>query len=621
LIGGGMVAVRRWPAVARAGARRCLREPLTAVRSLPACSQLDSGRGFFTPRRFSTGTTGLHASLGRGPKADYEAALTRGELNPDPRQKYLVEEFQKLYETLQGYTPRHASVTTRPVQTQAAAAPKSGSFFSGFFGGGPAGKKEHANEPAPASERICDYSGIPHGMYVWGGTGCGKTHMMDVLHQAMPTDRKKRIHFHEWMIDVHKRLHSLSKERAQFEKANAVWTAEGAKAQRESLKAAAGKERRDGDDLIETVAQQMVDEAWFLCFDEFQVTHISDAIIMKRLFSVMFERGAVVVATSNRPPEDLYMNGLNRNLFIPFIPLLRERCEVLGMDSQVDYRLVTTQADEDASVYLVPLDEHKTAVMERKFRRIAGEYRKNVVVETQGRKITVPRVAKAGTAAWFTFADLCDKPLGVPDYLALATVFHTVFISDIPMMNIHDRNPVRRFINVIDCFYEKNVKVVCQAAAMPEELFDIPDEEKRTSSYDEVFAWDRTASRLQEMQSAEYLTFHTRDLDSERFLAQFNFSLRDETKIDDETINELWMRYDVDDSGALDHDEARHAITEISHYIDPERPLSEELMDIFFEQMDLDGNGVIERDEFISFTKKYGCSFSYEQACSLQRTV
>lgn len=497
-----------------------------------------------------------------------------------------------------GYFPSGRAVT---VQQQAAPAQTSGGgFFGGLFGGGGASKaKAPAKKPEPP--RMIPTG--PKGLYVWGGCGSGKTFLMDLFYDAVPVERKKRIHFHEWMIDVHERLHRLQKKNAMVqEKANTVWTAEAALAQQQELKKGkADSKGESANDLVVQVANEMLAEAWLLCFDEFQVTHISDAIIMKRLFSVLFEKGAVVIATSNRPPEDLYLNGLNRPLFLPFIPMLRDFCDVHDIASQTDYRLITEGEEEDRRVYIFPNDKEAKKLLERKFYRIShNETAIGAQVETQGRRIVVPKAAVNSNVAFFTFKDLCDKPLGAADYLAIASAFHTIFVADIPRLTLQERDQVRRFITMVDAFYERHTKLVCTADLDPISLFHVTEEERNTSVADEIFAWDRTVSRLIEMQSVKYLSEQMRAIDSEQFLGQFNLQA-----LTDDDLVEMWRRYDADDSGEIDENELRFMLQDILEKHQGHRSLSDEVFSICKETMDSDSNGAINYEEFQQYFKDF----------------
>lgn len=427
--------------------------------------------------------------------------------------------------------------------------------------------------------------------------------MMDLFYESAPVAKKKRIHFHEWMIDVHERLHRLQKRNAMVqEKANTVWTAEAVRAQRQQLQKNKGVENKNSaDDLVVKVAREMLDEAWLLCFDEFQVTHISDAIIMKRLFSVMFEQGAVVLATSNRPPEDLYLNGLNRPLFLPFIPMLRDFCEVHDINSDTDYRLTTEGEEEDRRVYIHPNGNEEKKLLERKFCRIGkGEVLSGGQIEAQGRRIVVPRSCASSNVAWFGFKDLCDKPLGAADYLAIASAFHTVFVADIPKLTIQERDQVRRLITLIDSFYERHIKLVCTADRDPLTLFEFSEDDKRTSTFDEIFAWDRTASRLIEMQSVKYLSEVMRIMDGEQFLGQFSLS-----SLADDDMLEMWRRYDRDDSGHIDHAELRFMLQDILEKHKGHRNISDEVLANCLSIIDENNDGSISYEEFEKYFRDF----------------
>lgn len=407
--------------------------------------------------------------------------------------------------------------------------------------------------------------------------------MMDLFYETLSIDRKKRIHFHEWMIDVHERLHRLQKQSKQ----------------------SGASSNHSADDLVARVAEEMLAEAWLLCFDEFQVTHISDAIILKRIFSVLFEKGAVVVATSNRPPEDLYLNGLNRSLFLPFIPMLKDFCEVHDIGSEVDYRL-TSKADEDqdSRVFLcLPDVDAERALLAKKFARLTKNsgFLPNVELEAQGRRISVPKASMAASVAWFEFKDLCDRPLGAADYLAVASAFHTVFVANIPQLSLQERDQVRRLITMIDAFYERHTKLVCQAPVDPVHLFRVSDQEKKESTFDEIFAWDRTVSRLTEMQSGKYLSESARKLPGEEFLNPYDLR-----SLSEEDLKDLWRRYDSDDSGELDRSELRVMLEDIQEKQQGHRHLSDEAFEVCMSAIDLDKSGQISWEEFRTFFQDYG---------------
>lgn len=306
------------------------------------------------------------------------------------------------------------------------------------------------------------------GLYVWGSVGRGKTMLMDLFFEAAPAERKRRAHFHSFMADVHARVH--------------VW--------RQQKKQGLAK----GDDPIAPVAEALAEEAWLLCFDEFAVTDIADAMILGRLFEALFARGVVVVATSNVEPARLYEGGLNRALFLPFIRLLQERVQVFELTSRTDFRL---EKLEGAPVYHTPADEDARRALDRSFKRLTGQTSgASAELSVLGRAVEVPQAV--GHVARFSFADLCARPLASADYLAIAEQFHTIFIDDIPVMPEHMRNEAKRFINLIDTLYDQHVKVIASAQAEPSLLY--------TGRHGrEAFEFERTASRLIEMQSHDYL--------------------------------------------------------------------------------------------------------------------
>lgn len=471
----------------------------------------------------------------------------------------------ELAKRVSSYSPSGA----RAAKPAPAAASGGGGGIWGLFGGGKA-----AAAPKKQPEKLVPQG--PRGLYLWGGTGTGKTFMMDIFHDKVPVQRKKRIHFHEWMIDVHDRLHKRQK-------------------------GSSSKKDTSADDLVEQVAAEMLSEAWLLCFDEFQVTHISDAIILKRIFSVLFERGAVVVATSNRPPEDLYLNGLNRELFLPFIPMVKDFCEVHAIGAEVDYRMISNRDGEDDRVYIHPNGEDEAKLLEYKFYKLChNEVLTGGQVEAQGRKVVVPKAAVNSNVAMFGFKDLCDKPLGAADYLAIGTAFHTVFMSDVPKLTLQERDQVRRFITFIDSMYERKIKFVCTAAHDPIQLFQVSEDDKKTSTFDEVFAWDRTVSRLMEMQSAKYLGDAARSLDAEQFLGQYKLSA-----LTDEDMHEMWRRYDVDENDKLDMGELRSLLEDLLEKQMGHRNLSDDVFESCKQKIDQNKDGVISFDEFTEYLGDY----------------
>lgn len=467
------------------------------------------------------------------------------------------------------YTPSMSRASKPAAQPQGGG----GGFFGGLFGGG---SKPAPAAPAKQPEVELKPAAGQLGLYLWGGTGTGKTFMMDMFHDKLPIEKKKRIHFHEWMIDVHNRLHKKQK-------------------------GSSANTNKSADDLVEQVAEDMMREAWILCFDEFQVTHISDAIIMKRIFSVLFERGAIVVATSNRPPEDLYLNGLNRPLFLPFIPMLNNFCKVHAIGAEVDYRMISTSDGEDDRVYICPNGPEEQKLMQHKFAKICqGSVLTGAQVEAQGRKIMVPRCAETSNVAWFTFSDLCDRALGAADYLAIADAFHTVFIADVPKLSLQERDQVRRFITLVDALYERHTKLICTADLDPISLFQVTEEDRKTSVADEIFAWDRTVSRLVEMQSTQYLADVSRSMDAEQFLGQYKLK-----SLTDDDFKDMWKRYDQDDSGHLDMAELRFLLEDLLEKQKGHRNVSDELFEACKDVIDADKDGEVSFDEFQKYLEDY----------------
>jgi cell division protein ZapE len=306
------------------------------------------------------------------------------------------------------------------------------------------------------------------GLYVYGEVGRGKTMLMDLFFAASAVKRKRRAHFHEFMADVHERLAGV----------------------RQEMKAG----RAANGDPIRHVADALAEEAWLLCFDEFHVTDIADAMILGRLFTRLFELGVVVVATSNVVPDELYKEGLNRALFLPFIALLHEHMEVVRLESPKDFRLEKLSGQP---VWYVPADEDSEVALDNAWQRLTGTLSGEPTdLRVKGRLIRVPEAAMG--VARFSFRQLCGQPLGASDYLRIAHEFHTVLLEGIPVMDFPQRNEAKRFIALIDTLYDNAVKLVASADAEPTGLYLGVD------GY-EASEFKRTASRLIEMRSSEYL--------------------------------------------------------------------------------------------------------------------
>ena len=305
------------------------------------------------------------------------------------------------------------------------------------------------------------------GLYIHGEVGRGKTMMMDLFFEASPVVRKRRAHFHEFMTDVHERAR-VFREKAKAGEAD--------------------------DDPIRLTAAGIAEESWLLCFDEFHVTDIADAMILGRLFTRLFELGVVVAATSNVAPGELYRGGLNRALFLPFIAMLEKRMEVLALNARTDFRLEKLSGQK---VWYVPADDTASAALDAAWRRLVGSASgMPQELAVKGRRLRVPRAAM-GVARFF-FHDLCEQPLAAADYLRIAREFHTLIIDRIPVMGFDKRNAAKRFIILIDTLYDHAVKLVASAAAEPNTLY-------RADEGFEADEFNRTASRLIEMRSQSYL--------------------------------------------------------------------------------------------------------------------
>ncbi len=312
------------------------------------------------------------------------------------------------------------------------------------------------------------------GLYIWGAVGRGKSMLMDLFFEAVGRKDKRRVHFHDFMLETHAFIFEWRKLSAADKRKHPAHV------------------RDAGDDPIAPAAKRIADQAGLLCFDEFHVTQIADAMILGRLFEQLFERGVTVVATSNRKPSDLYKDGINRQLFMPFIKRLEDELDVIELKSARDYRLDRLVA---APVYYAPLGPESDKAMDAAFARlIAGAKPSSETLDVQGRKLQVTRQAMG--VARFEFDELCKKPLGAADYLTLARHYPTILLDHVPKMGLDQRTWAARFVTLIDALYESKTKLVMSADAQPDEIY---------VTGDGAFEFQRTASRLHEMRSADYL--------------------------------------------------------------------------------------------------------------------
>lgn len=364
----------------------------------------------------------------------YRGKLAKDELTGDPAQELAAEKLELLSRRLQHYTPGGEDSWLQRL-----------SF----------GRKR---EPAP------------QGLYIYGDVGRGKSMLMDLFFENASVEKKRRVHFHAFMQEVHAeifRYRQLPEDHPE--------------------------KKKGGDDPIRPTAKKIAEAAWLLCFDELQVSDVADAMILGRLFEKLFDRGVVMVATSNRHPDDLYQGGLNRQLFLPFIALFKEKLDVFHLAASRDYRLQRLSREK---VWFAPLGPAADHALDRAFALLTDDARgEPATLEVLGRQVKVPRQARG--VARFAFTELCAAALGPADYLALARSYHTLILNGIPLLGPDKRNEAKRFVTLVDTLYEAKVKLVAAAEAVPEQIYPAGEG---------AFEFQRCVSRLNEMQSEDYRT-------------------------------------------------------------------------------------------------------------------
>jgi len=485
------------------------------------------------------------------PLAAYERLVTQGKIRRDDVQLNVMRIFERLHGDL-------ADFDNVPP------------FWSSLFGRKP-------REP-------------PRGVYVYGGVGSGKTFCMDTFYGCLDVESKQRVHFHDFMLGVHRRIHEV---------------------------------RKKDKGTMRDVAEEVAKKGRVLCLDELQVVDIADAMVVKTLFEHLFDDfRCVLVATSNRAPTDLYKNGIQRESFLPFIPLLESKCVVASVQaSTTDYRLVKGLSGDTANVYFLlggdgaggggelddddhDDDDDDDDKAEESFesckRRLLAkpQLTDRVLLKTRdtGRTVPAKRADLASRAALFSFDELCGSNVGAADYLALAGAFHTIFLDNVPVMDATDLDRARRFITLVDALYDADCVLVVRAEAPPQHLF-VPDKTHSSASSsssfvkarrDEAFAFDRTASRLIEMGSSEYLRRSKKQRDPLAI---------DVLQRDDVDVDQLFRSLDVDGSGYLDEDELAAFLADVSELRRGHRNVPDAEVQAALLQLDTNGDGFVDLTE------------------------
>ncbi|KAL0086515.1 AFG1-like ATPase-domain-containing protein [Phycomyces blakesleeanus] len=414
------------------------------------------------------------------PLVRYDAIVSQGKVRLDNHQRSIIKHLDRLWRDLKQYSPQPAAISILADENT-----HNGVFssFSKWFNSA----KQNKDEDPSAST-----AWSPKSMYIYGDVGTGKTMVMDLFFDTLPITRKRRVHFHAFMLDIHARIHRIKTENPKL--ANP----------------------------LAPIADDLLNDAYVLCFDEFQVTDIADAMILRKLFSELFARGIVLVTTSNRHPTELYKNGIQRQSFLPCIDLLLERCQVLSLDSGTDYRKIDRATSH---VYFHPLNQNTLEQINAITRKLThNKPMTPMKIDFLSRSLVIPH--QADGVARVRFEDVCARSLSAADYLEIVKRFHTIILTDIPKMTMKHRAEARRFITFIDAMYESKVTLIASAENSIMEIFDAEQGEDEMDSgmrmmmdaldmtdissplfsgQEEAFAFQRALSRLVQMQSKEWV--------------------------------------------------------------------------------------------------------------------